>query len=124
MNMKSLLLTPRNAALFMVTCALIGTGLMLELRMDEEDGSARLFGMGRDDWGEIHLAIALGFAALSALHLLLNWSWIKVAMTKAKWAIPMLAAGLGLVATLLLWPTDRTAAGGGEKAGHHQGDDD
>ena len=49
MNMKSLLLTPRNAALFMVTCALIGTGLMLELRMDEEDGSARLFGMGRDD---------------------------------------------------------------------------
>jgi hypothetical protein len=54
MNTKSLLLSLTNVALYLVTCALIGTGLLLELRMDEEDGAARLFGMGQDDWGEIH----------------------------------------------------------------------
>ena len=48
-NIRSLLLSLTNAALYLVTCVLIGTGLLLEFRMDEEDGAARLFGMGQDD---------------------------------------------------------------------------
>ncbi len=72
-NIRSLLLSLTNAALYLVTCVLIGTGLLLEFRMDEEDGAARLFGMGQDDWGEIHFAFAIGFVILSLCHLLLNW---------------------------------------------------
>ena len=124
MNPKALLLSPANAALYLVTCALIGTGLLLELRMDEDDGAVRLFGMGQDDWGEMHFAIAIGFGALTVLHLLLNWAWIKVAVTKIGWAMPVLVVGLGLIAALLLWPADQKAAGSGDKAGHHQKHDD
>jgi hypothetical protein len=45
-------------------------------------------------------------------------------MTKIKWAIPALIAGLGLIAALLLWPADQKAAGSGDKAGRHQKHDD
>ena len=122
--MKSRLLSLANAALYLATCALIGTGLMLELRMDAEDGAVRLFGMGQDDWREIHFAIAIGFAAMTVLHLLLNWAWIKAALAKARWAAPALAVGLGLIAALLLWPTNQTTAPDGKKAGQHQENDD
>lgn len=104
-NTKGILLPLANAALYLVTCALIGTGLMLELRMDEEDGPARILGMGQDDWGELHFCIAIGFVALALLHLFLNWAWIKALVTKAKWPVPALAVGLALVLALLLWPT-------------------
>lgn len=113
-----------NAALYLGTCALIGTGLLLELRMDEEDGSVRLLGMGRDDWGEIHILVAITFIALTTLHLLLHGAWIKAAVAKARWALPLLIAGLGLIAALQLLPTDDMLAGGGTKAGHHHEDDD
>jgi hypothetical protein len=102
---KPILLSLANATLYLVTCTVIGTGLLLELRMDEEDGEIRLLGMGRDDWGEVHLAAAIGFVALTALHLVLNWAWIKAAVIKTKWTAPMLAAGFGIVMALLVWPT-------------------
>ena len=53
---------------------LIGTGFLLEIRMDEENGAVRLFGMTPDDWGEIHLVIAIGFIVLTFLHLPLHLS--------------------------------------------------
>jgi hypothetical protein len=90
---------------------------LLELRMDVEDGAVRLFGLGRDDWGEIHIVVAVTFLALTGFHLLLNGAWIRAAASRANWAIPMLAAGLGLVAALLLWPADHTTAGSDTKAG-------
>jgi hypothetical protein len=120
MSTKSVLLSLVNAALYLVTCALVGAGLLLELRMDEEDGAVRLLGMGRDDWGEIHIVIAIAFLALTVLHLLLNWAWIKAVVVKAKWALPMLVAGLGLIAVLQLWPADDMPTGSGTKAGQHQ----
>jgi hypothetical protein len=124
MNTKTLILPLANAALYLITCAVIGTGLLLEFRLDEEDEAVRLLGMGADDWGEIHLAIALGFAALTVFHLLLNLAWIKASLTKAKWVAPMLAAGIGLVAVLLFWPADHQPAHGGKTVAHHQKDED
>jgi hypothetical protein len=73
MNIRPLLLSMTNAALYLVTCTLVGTGLLLELRMDEEDGAARLFGMDQNDWGEIHFVVAITFAVLAVLHLVQNW---------------------------------------------------
>jgi hypothetical protein len=119
MSARSLSLALLNAVLYLVTCALAGTGLLLELRMDVEDGAVRLFGMGRDDWGEIHIVIAITFLVLTGFHLLLNWAWIRAAVSRAGWAMPMLAAGLGLVAVLLLWPADPSGAGG-TKTGPYQ----
>jgi formate-dependent nitrite reductase membrane component NrfD len=107
-NIRSLLLSLTNAALYLVTCVLIGTGLLLEFRMDEEDGAARLFGMGQDDWGEIHFAFAIGVVILSLCHLLLNWTWVKRALVKAKPAYVVMTAGLGLIAVLLLWPAEHS----------------
>ena len=115
MNIKSLLLSHTNAALYLVTCALIGTGLLLELRMDEEDVATRLFGMGQDDWGEIHIVVAITFVALAVLHLVQNWAWIKTAFSRSKPAISVLFAGLVFVVGLLLWPTTSVDASLGEK---------
>jgi hypothetical protein len=83
-NTKALLLSSANGAPYLVACALIATGLVLELRMDKEDGAVRLLGLGQDDWGEIHLVIAIGFVALTVLHFLLNWAWIKAAQRRGE----------------------------------------
>jgi hypothetical protein len=104
---KSLVLSLTNAALYLVTCALIGSGLLLEIRMDEEDGAARLFGLGRDDWGEMHIAVAITFVALAIVHVVQNWTWISAAFRRSKPAMVVLFIGLVLVAGLLLWPTDK-----------------
>jgi hypothetical protein len=124
-DLKTRLLLPlSNAALYLVACAVIATGLLLEFRMDEEDGAVRVLGLGSDDWGEVHFGLALGFAALTVLHLLLNRAWIKAAMMKTKWAGPALAVGLGFVLVVLLWPADHGAVGRDGEATHYQQDDD
>jgi cytochrome bd-type quinol oxidase subunit 2 len=122
MNAKMLILSVGNTALYFVTCALIGTGLLLELRMDEEDGNVRLLGMGQDDWGEIHLIIALGFVALAVLHLALHWAWIRSMLARAKWASSLLLAGLILIAGLLLWPANQAGPNGGQSEYHERDD--
>ncbi|MEI8311333.1 MAG: DUF4405 domain-containing protein [Verrucomicrobiota bacterium] len=123
MNTKTLFLSLGNTALYFATCALIGTGLLLELRMDEENGAVRILGMGQDDWGEIHLIIALGFVALAVLHLALHWAWIRSMLARAKWASSLLLAGLFFIAGLLLWPTNQTGPNGGQSEQHERDDD-
>lgn len=120
MNWKSALLKAGNAALYLTTCVLVGTGLLLELRMDDEDGARRLLGMGADDWGEIHFAVALAFVGLAVLHLVLNWSWLKGAFRQRKLALLVVGSGVALVAAALLWPFDHQAAQRGTKSDHHQ----
>jgi hypothetical protein len=119
MSTRSTSLALLNAALYLATCALAGTGLLLELRMDVEDGAVRLLGMGRDDWGEIHIVIAIAFLALAGIHLFLNGAWIRATVARTGWAIPLLAVGFGLIAALLLWPTDHTVAGTRTGPGQH-----
>jgi len=124
MNTRNLLLPLGNAVLFLSACVLISSGLLLELRMDEKDGAVLLFGMNSDDWGEIHFLTALGFSALTAIHLLLNRAWIKSAINKTKWSLPVLAGGACLAAALLLWPTDHPTTPTDKKTEHCQKDDD
>jgi hypothetical protein len=114
---KTVFLSVGNALLYLVTCVLIGTGLLLEWRMDEEDRSIRLLGMGTDDWGEIHQVIAISFVALSVIHLVLNWPWIKGALRARKLAAAVLIAGVVLAGALLLWPVQRGEAHVGERFG-------
>jgi hypothetical protein len=123
MNLKPLLSSLTNAALFLAVCALIGTGLLLELRLDEEDGGTRLFGMSRDDWGEIHLMVALTFAGLMILHLVQKTAWIKAAFRRSKLASGVLIIGLTVIAGLLLWPATSAPASLGESLRHILSDD-
>lgn len=90
---------------------IVGTGLLLELRMDDEEGAIRMLGMERGDWGEIHFGSAFIFSVLVVMHLYLNRIWITVTVTRTKWAVPVLIAGLGFVAALLIWPADQKGAG-------------
>jgi len=123
MNIRPLLLSMTYAVLYLVTCALIGTGLLLELRMDEEDGAERLFGMSQDDWGEIHFVVAITFAALAVLHLVQNWAWIKSAVRRSRPALVLVTVGLVLVAGLLLWPTTSAHATWSDQLRHTLTDD-
>jgi hypothetical protein len=123
MNIKPLLPSLTNAALYLAACALIGTGLLLELRMDEEDGGTQMFGMGQDDWGEIHLLTAITFAGLVILHLVQKTAWIKAAFRRSKLASGVLIAGLAVIAGLLLWPTTSAPASLGESLRHILSDD-
>ena len=102
--MKDLLLRVSNAGLYLLTCVLVATGLLLELRLDDEDGPARILGMNQDDWAEFHFAIALVFAAAVLIHMALNWSWIKMIVSKQRFAAAVLIAGIVLGGGLLLMP--------------------
>ena len=119
MKPKRPLRTIANAALCVITCAGIGSGLLLELRMNEADGSVRHFGSGRENWDGIHAAIALGSVALIVLLFIWRRAWIKALFIKARWAVPMLGVGLGLGATLLYWPADPKVLGGDPEPGPH-----
>ena len=37
----------------------------------------QLWSMTRHEWGDIHFYLALAFVSLMALHIVLNWNWIK-----------------------------------------------
>jgi hypothetical protein len=91
--------------------------------MEKEDGATRLFGMGQDDWGEIHIVVATTFVAIAVLHLVQNWAWIKAAFRQCKPAIGVVFAGFVLVAGLLLWPTTSANAYWGEQLRHILSDD-
>lgn len=65
MSLKSLLLSLTNAGLCLVPWVLIGIVLLRELSRDKEDGAARLFGMGQDARGAIHLMVAIALAPLA-----------------------------------------------------------
>jgi hypothetical protein len=88
-------------------CAVVGTGLLLELRMDDEHGASQLLGMSTDDWGETHFAIAITFVILAAVHGILHRSWIKMMFQQNKLSTMIVfSAGIVLITSLLVWPKD------------------
>jgi hypothetical protein len=95
--MKRYVLTVSNAALFLAACLLVGTGLLMEFRLDEGE-AASILGLSGDDWGEIHFIMALTCTAIALLHVLLNWKWVAGQFNHRKG----LAAGLPLVAAVII----------------------
>ena len=72
--MKVVVLRICNAVLYVCTCLLVATGLLMELRL--EGRGAAVLGIDREEWGEFHFAVALTFAGLCVVHLILNWNWV------------------------------------------------
>jgi len=109
--MNNIGLKVSNLALYLATSALIGTGLLLELRMEEGKCVGSILGLCRKDWAETHFIIALAFIALGILHIVLNWHWFRhLASSGGKGSVAGgLLAGLALATGLLILPANEAA---------------
>ncbi len=118
--MKALALRVSNVLLYLVSCSLAATGLLLEFRM-EGRGSAAVWGIPRHEWTELHLIIALVFLALAVLHVALNWNWIKgLFHGPRRWAfLAAGCAGLILFTAILAGPSGPSGSQGPLREQHH-----
>jgi len=92
-----------NAALYLVFCLLAATGLAMAFRLD--DDGALLLGVPKRDWATVHAIAALSVLSLVALHLWVNWPWIRSMATRLRWRTIVVASlGLALLALALLAP--------------------
>ena len=109
-----------NLALYLLSCFMVGTGLIMWLRLPPGSGGRHrggrgehagetahaVLGMSRHEWGDWHLYAGLALIGITALHLLMNWTWMrKIAGGEHAWRLWLgLAAGVGIVALLALAP--------------------
>jgi hypothetical protein len=92
-----------NAALYLVFCLLAATGLAMALRL--EDSNATLLGVAKRDWATVHAIAALSVVSLVALHLWVNWPWIRSMLTRLRWPTVVIGLlGLAMIALALLAP--------------------
>jgi hypothetical protein len=78
-----------DLVLYVLFCAMVGTGMLLSYRLLHGDGTSRplFLGFGRHEWGEIYTWIGFLSVALLVVHLFLNWQWlVKVAAFEARLA--------------------------------------
>jgi hypothetical protein len=108
---KGLLKKVIDLILYVLFCAMVGTGMLLSYRLPHGDGSSRtlFLGFGRHEWGEIHTWIGLSSVGLLVVHLFLNWQWlVKVAASKHIWRLVAgILTGLLVVGAFLLLPVER-----------------
>lgn len=105
-----------NALLWLVFCAMSGTGLLLAFRMPPGSGGrVSALGLTRHEWGDWHTWLSYAFLALIAVHLAMHWRWFwQVAARRRSW--PLLAgigAGLALMLMLVLQPVAHRGKGQG-----------
>ena len=86
--------------LYLLFCALVGTGFLLAHRLPHgPGGNHNLFlGVGRHMWGEVHTWVAYAAIMVGTIHFLLNWQWlVNVAASKRPWGL-----GIGIFTGLLI----------------------
>jgi len=92
-----------NAVLYIVFCLLAATGLAMTFRLDNDRAS--LLGLLRQDWARVHALAALSLLSLVALHLWVNWGWLRSMLARLRWHTIVVAfLGLAMVALALLAP--------------------
>jgi hypothetical protein len=117
-----------NLALYLLLCVLVGTGVLVRLRLPRgsvrahaRGGRARrhtpdaggepltALGLDRHDWAELRLYAGLAFVAPGAAHLWMNCVWLrKVAASKRAWPLWLgLDARVALAAGIALLPVSR-----------------
>lgn len=67
-----------DAALFVDICTIAVLGLLLGFVIPHGPGIAKNFlGIRRHQWADLHLFLAIILIALLALHLMMNWTWVR-----------------------------------------------
>lgn len=93
-----------NAMLYLAFCLLAATGLAMEFRLDNND--ATLLGIAKRDWARVHALTAISFLSLTAVHLWVNWPWLRALLTRLRWpTVVVTSVGLAILAIFLLGPT-------------------
>lgn len=74
-----------DIAMYLLFCFIVGTGLLIGYRLPPcsrgGDHGYTLWGLGRHDWGNLHLWVAYAFIGLCIVHLVLNFSFIRNVVT-------------------------------------------
>lgn len=101
--MKNTALRVVNLLLYLTGCVMVGTGFLMAWRIPPGSRGGHgieALGLGRHDWGDIHLFTGLAVIALTIAHLALNTAWLRIiAARRKRWP---LAAGLGLGLVIIL----------------------
>lgn len=67
-----------NLASFLVLLGLSASGIIIALPHEHGPNAARgVLGIGRGQWGDIHLWLGITFVVLMLVHLVLHWDWVK-----------------------------------------------
>ncbi len=70
-----------------------------------DDGSAILLGLAKRDWATVHAITALSVLSLVALHVWVNWPWIRSMLSRLRWpTVVVVLLGLAVLALALLVP--------------------
>jgi hypothetical protein len=92
-----------NAVLYLAFCLLAATGLALAFRLD--DGGATLLGVEKRGWATVHTITALSVLTLVALHLWVNWPWLRATLARLRWrTLVVTLLGLAMLVLALLAP--------------------
>jgi hypothetical protein len=62
-----------NLASFIILLGLSASGLIIALPHEAKGP----LGIGRGEWGDIHLWFGIAFVVLMLVHLVLHWEWVK-----------------------------------------------
>jgi hypothetical protein len=66
-----------NLVSFVVLLGLSGSGLIIAMPHEHGPNEKRILGLGRGQWGDIHLWLGIAFVVLMLVHLVLHWEWVK-----------------------------------------------
>jgi len=109
-----------DLTLYLVFCALAGTGLLLAYRLPPGRGAGHILflGHGRHSWGEVHTWLAYAAIIVGIIHLLLNRQWlVKVAASKRPWRLGLgIVTGLLIVSVFLFVPTEQEVGDARQRA--------
>jgi hypothetical protein len=112
-------LIPRicNGLLWLVFCAMSGTGLLLAFRLPPGSRGGRglsALGWDRHEWGDLHTGLSYAFLTLIVIHLALHWRWFwQIAGRRRAWPIVLgIGSGLLLLAGIVLLPVSKEEAPG------------
>jgi multisubunit Na+/H+ antiporter MnhB subunit len=116
-----------DTLMFVSLIGIVVVGLLLAFvipRGSAPDGAKVFLDIHRHDWGNIHLYLSLAFTAFVAIHILLNWDWVKC-MAKKKfkkgWAGALaLTVVLSFLILAVLWSLQPEYQGG-EREGAGRG---
>ncbi len=103
--------------MYLLMSFVAGSGFLIGYRLPPcsrgGDHGITLWGMGRHDWGELHLWAAYALLLMCIVHIAVNYSFIKVIFQKTNRAFPLVVAfaGAAIILYLLIAPTEHQQGG-------------